>query len=235
MQTGAALVRAGQVVVQRPQCVGSVARFTQAPLHAVRGEAHVAVHTPEEHTWPAPHGVPQPPQLALSVRMFTSQPFDGLASQSRCPVVHEPTAQAPPTQVAVANDSEQARPQAPQFAAVVLRFVSQPLAAMASQLPRPALHVSTVQAPPLQPFVAAPESAHTRLQTPQFSGSDERFAQYADDAAPQVLSGLAQVAVHTPAEHTWPAEHDTPHAPQLLRSVRVLTSQPSAAMPSQSR
>ena len=135
MQTGAALVRAGQVVVQRPQCVGSVARFTQAPLHAVRGEAHVAVHTPEEHTWPAPHGVPQPPQLALSVRMFTSHPLPGFPSQSAKPAL-QPERQRPPTHATTAlGPALHAAAHAPQFVTLDSVLVSQPFVALPSQSP----------------------------------------------------------------------------------------------------
>ena len=79
--------------------------------------------------------MPQAPQLALSVRVSTSQPFTGSRSQSAKPVAQAITAQAPAAQVAVALGSAHARPQAPQLDALVVRLVSQPLAAAPSQSP----------------------------------------------------------------------------------------------------
>jgi hypothetical protein len=38
---------------------------------------------------------------------------------------------------------------------------------------------------------------------------------------PQSISLLAQVAVHLPAEQTWPPTHLVPQAPQLFASVCV--------------
>ena len=74
------------VAPQPPQLVGSTAVFAQNEVGAdpqvVSGAAHVVPHTPPEQTCPAGHDVPHPPQLALSVWVFTSQPSEGLMSQS---------------------------------------------------------------------------------------------------------------------------------------------------------
>jgi hypothetical protein len=44
---------------------------------------------------------------------------------------------------------------------------------------------------------------------------------------------LAEAAAQTPAVQVWPPVHLLPHAPQLLGSEFVFTSQPSAALPLQ--
>jgi hypothetical protein len=63
------------------------------------------------------HARPQAPQLLASApRVLTSQPLLGLPSQSERPVMHTPTAQAPPKQAAALTPgSAQALPQAPQW------------------------------------------------------------------------------------------------------------------------
>ena len=84
-----------------------------------------------------------------------------------------------------------------------------------------------MQARAAQPWVATWSSAQATSHAPQCAGSTAVSAQNAAPAAPQVASGAPQVAPHTPAEHTCPAPHAVPHAPQWPRSVVVFTSQPS--------
>ena len=148
------------------------------------------------------HAVSHAPQLALSVRVSTSQPLAGLRSQSAKPVAQAITAQAPTAQVAVALGSAHTRPQAPQLDALVLRSVSQPLVARPSQSPKPAVQREGVPIPPAQPCAATLASAQTVPQAPQLVGSMAVLAQKAVGAVPQVASGAAQVAPHTPPEHT---------------------------------
>ncbi len=66
-------------------------------------------------------------------------------SQSPKPALQLPTAHAPEAQAAVALGTLHARPQAPQCALVLVVLVSQPLAALPSQSPKPALHEATPQ------------------------------------------------------------------------------------------
>lgn len=80
------------------------------------------------------HGLPQPPQWALLVWRFVSQPLAELPSQLANPEVHW---QAPLAQDALAPH---ALPHAPQWPALVWRFVSQPLAELPSQSARPPPH-----------------------------------------------------------------------------------------------
>ncbi len=111
------------------------------------------------------------------------------------------TVQAPDVHADVALARAHARPQAPQFAALVFRLASQPVLATLSQSPKPASQRCTVQAPPPQPSVAW-ASVQTLPQLPQFAGSTDTFAQYCAGAVPQVLSGAAHVVVHAPREQT---------------------------------
>jgi hypothetical protein len=225
-------------VAQAPQFVGSFAGLAQKAIGAApqvaSGAAQVAPQTPPEHTCPAAQAVPQAPQLALSVRVSTSQPLAGLASQSAKPVAQASTAHAPTAQVAVALGRAQNRPQDPQLAALVVTSVSQPLLARPSQSPKPAAQRAGVHIPPAQPWAATWASAQTIPHAPQFVGSMAVLAQKAVGAVPQVASGAAQVAPHTPPEQTCPAAQLVPQAPQLAVVVRVSTSQPLLATWSQS-
>lgn len=58
------------------------------------------------------------------------------------------------------------RPQVPQLATVLVRFVSQPLVALPSQLPKPVVQVPSTQALAAQ-LAAALAKVHTRPQAPQ--------------------------------------------------------------------
>jgi hypothetical protein len=237
-QPWAEVLARAQTVPQAPQLAGSRAVLAQkavAPMpQERRGEAQVVPHAPPEHTWPAGQAVPQAPQLVLSERVSTSQPSEGLALQSAKPAAQAVMAHAPLAQVEAALARVHARPQAPQFEALVLRSVSQPLGEAPSQSPKPPAQRTTVQALAAQPLDATWERAHAAPQAPQLEGSRAVLAQKADAPAPQVLSGEAQVAPHAPPEHTWPAGQAVPHAPQLALSVAVLTSQPLVGSWSQS-
>jgi hypothetical protein len=83
--------------------------------------------------------------------------------------LHACSAQVPLKHVADACAKVQAFPQLPQLVTVLLRFVSQPFAALASQSPKPAVH-ATWHAPSAQ--LGAPfEELQTRPQEPQLLGS----------------------------------------------------------------
>ncbi|MFO0602212.1 MAG: hypothetical protein U0324_03510 [Polyangiales bacterium] len=111
---------------------------------------------------------PQPPQWAAEVRVSASQPLDGSMSQSAKPA-SQAYEQAPAAHEAAAwARVAQAMPQPPQWAVVVRVSVSQPLASLPSQLPKPAAQVPTRQTPSRQ-AVAPPSVGHTRLHEPQWS------------------------------------------------------------------
>jgi hypothetical protein len=88
--------------------------------------------------------------------VFVSQPFAPLESQLPYPAA-QPGVQTELEQVfeVVCAFVVHTVPQAPQFAAVLVRFTSQPLAPLPSQLPNPALH-TTVHAPVPAVQVAVP-------------------------------------------------------------------------------
>jgi hypothetical protein len=107
----------------------------------------------------------QAPQWFTSERMSTSQPLVTFMSQLAKPGLHEAMPQVPPVHDGVPLAGvRHALPQAPQWASVVLRLVSQPLAAMPSQLPRPAAHIETMQAPPTHTLV--PPGSAQRIPHP---------------------------------------------------------------------
>jgi hypothetical protein len=86
------------------------------------------------------------------------------------------------------------------------------------------------QPPSTQRAVAFTGAAHARLQAPQWAVLDARLAQ----EPPQFISPAAHTVPQRPAEHTWAPAQAARHAPQFARSLVVLTSQPLAAIPSQS-
>lgn len=76
---------------------------------------------------------PQPPQLAVLEKMFTSQPFDVAASQLAYPTLHVEMPQVPALQIGVAFAGAQVFPQPPQCAVLLSVFTSQPFQASPSQ------------------------------------------------------------------------------------------------------
>ncbi len=71
----------GQTVVHPPQCSGSLARSMQTPEQLVCPTWQLTTHEPPAQVVPAAQARPQAPQLALSVRVFTSQPLAASPSQ----------------------------------------------------------------------------------------------------------------------------------------------------------
>ena len=183
---------------------------------------HVAVAFAREHV------LPHVAQL-VSVVSAVSQPFVAFASQLPKPASHDEMAQVPVPQVAVAFAREQAIPQLAQFAKVV-SAVSQPLAVLPSQLPKPPLHAPIAQEPVEQLAVAL-----VRLHAaPQLA----QFASVVSDASQPLASTRSQFAKlasheempHEPVAQVGVAfgrEHALPQAPQLVSDVSG-ASQPFA-------
>jgi len=146
---------------------------------------------------------------------------------------------APAEQLAeTAPAAEHAAPHAPQWLALVRRSVSQPLAPLPSQLPKPGAHVGT-HAPAAQAVAVVPAAEHAAPHAPQWLALARRSVSQPLGALPsQLPKPSVQAGVHVP--ETQPVaeapaiEHATPQAPQLLALVRTLVSQPLAALPSQS-
>jgi hypothetical protein len=123
---------------------------------------------------------------------------------------------------------------APQCSGSLVRLVSQPLTAFASQLPDPALHVMP-HTPAVHVAVPLVE-LHTFVQLPQKSGSVLMLVSHPFvTSASQFRNPAEQLIVQTPLAHdgvpltllqTWP------HPPQLFTSALRLVSQPGEAVQS---
>jgi hypothetical protein len=104
-----------QELPQRPQLLKSSDRLLQVPL---------------QHVWPELHTVPHAPQFDVLARRSTQLP-----PQQVCPLPQSlllSHMQRPPRHTKLAG---QAWPQAPQCWVLLVRFASQPLLALPSQLP----------------------------------------------------------------------------------------------------
>jgi len=165
-----------------------LARVQVLPVHAAAALANV-------QAWPPP------PQLLGSVEVLVSQPLATLPSQLAKPGVQLATAQVPPVQAAVPLlMAPQAKPQVPQLLGSVAVLVSQPLAALPSQLAKPALQLATWQEPAMQ--AAVPLGAEQAVpQAPQLFASVCSFTQ---TPLHRVKPGWHAASVHTPAVHTCP-------------------------------
>jgi hypothetical protein len=182
---------AGHDAPQRPQCVTEARTSVSQPLVALPSQSpkpstHAATaQEPISQTAVALGGSqrrPQAPQWEALVRVSVSHPLAASPSQSAKPVAHA-YAQVPPAQeAAVFGRSAQARPQAPQWEALVRVSVSHPLAAVASQSPNPSEHVATAQAP-LRHAGTVLGTAQRLSQRPQWEvlarGSTQAPAQHA--------------------------------------------------------
>jgi hypothetical protein len=169
------------------------------------------------------------PQWVEELAVFTSQPLAALPSQSAKPAAHDATTHRPPAQALVALARAQRVPQAPQLVALVLSEVSQPLAALPSQSPKPASQAK-VHARLAQRAAALAGTAQARPQVPQWATLVARSAQ----APSQTVCPAGQFEAHTPALHTRPAAQRAPQAPQFAALLRVSASQPLAGLLSQS-
>ena len=148
-----------------------------------------ALQTPDGHTRP------QAPQLlaSLVVAKFTSQPSVALPLQLPKPVV-QVKPQALEAQVGIAfARAGQAMPQAPQLVTLRVTSVSQPVAGLPSQLPKPVL-----QAPSTHDEDEHVAPAWAKLQTipqaPQLSASLVMLVSQPLVTLPSQLARLASQA-----------------------------------------
>ena len=177
---------------------------------------------------------PQAPQLAVLVFRFTSQPVDAKPSQSPNPPLQAMA------HVLLEHDGVpfvplQEAPQVPQFSELVVVFVSQPLAALPSQLPNPALHVGTqvLDAHTVEPFgfvQGLPQAPQLeRLLVVLVSQPFEALPSQLPNPAlqdPSVQVPLGQVVLALASEQ---AALQSPQSD----TVAMLRSQPLLALPSQ--
>jgi hypothetical protein len=163
---------------------------------------------------------PQAPQL-VSVFRLVSHPLVGSPSQFAKPVA-QVGAHTPFVQVVVPFALEQTVPQVPQFAGLVFRFASQPLAATPSQLPNPALQERMPHVPDEHVSVAF-RSEQTVPQLPQFAVLLCVFVSQPFVPSPsQLPQPGTHVGTHAPEVHAVvPCRlvQPFPHEPQLVRLV----------------
>jgi hypothetical protein len=177
-QVAVALAAAAQRKPHMPQFVGFAASsasqplvklLSQLPKPGLQANAQaLLVHVPVAFARPA-QLVPQAPQFVALVRRSVSQPLVPMRSQSPEPA-EQVRVHTPATQLAVLPvGAVHTVPQAPQFITLLLVRVSQPLAALPSQLAKPALHTSeqVPMAHPDWPLATAPVG-HTVPQAPQW-------------------------------------------------------------------
>jgi hypothetical protein len=146
--------------------------------------------------------VPHVPQSVAVVRRSVSQPLAGLPSQSAKPSLQRVIAQVPVWHAPVALGKVQARPHIPQCIALAVVSVSQPLAALASQSPKPALQRSTEQRPATHAGVPL-ATVHAAPQAPQAA----TLVVVSTQAPSQQVAGAAQGRVgEQPATHTEPTQ-----------------------------
>jgi hypothetical protein len=161
-------------VPQVPQLL-VVARLVSQPsvslleLQSPHPASHAPVHDPlvqtGEGTWLLLHALLQPPQWAVVVRMFVSQPGTDVV-QSAKPAAHPVDWQVPVEHDSPALGMSQGMPQPPQLVKV-FRGVSHPSEGLLLQSPHPAWQEPMPHTPVLQlPFAWG--GAHTTPQPPQF-------------------------------------------------------------------
>lgn len=148
--------------------------------------------------------VPQAPQLVALLRVSISHPLAGLPSQSAKPGL-QVVPQSPERHTAVELAAVgQFWPHAPQCVGE-FNSVSQPLAALPSQLPRPTEHWS-VHAPMMHAAVAPGPDAQARLQAPQWAALEE--------------SSVSQPSERSPSQSPKPGSHvPDAHAPAVQTGV----------------
>ncbi len=229
---------AGHTAPQPPQWLTLELTSTQAPAHTRSPGAQESTQAPPLQLCPGAQVRPQAPQWAPLDVSEVSHPLAGLPSQSPQPRPHAPSAHTPLEQVADALAKEQARPHPPQLVVEALRWVSQPLAAAPSQLPKPVAHAPSAHAPPTHDDPAL-GNAHTPAQLPQRTGSVLRFASQPLAALPsQSAKPARQLAMPqrpaTQAPAALAGAQASPQPPQLCPPARRSASQPLAAERSQS-
>ena len=164
--------------------------------------------------------------------MLTSQPLVRMPSQLRKPVL-QLMLQEPPAQVGVEfGRVGHTRPHPPQLDTLVTKFVSQPLAVLPSQLPKPALH-PTIPQVPFEQLSMAFGRLQTRPHAPQLLGlvfvlvSQPLVGLPSQFAKGELHETITQLPLTqaTTALGRW---QKTSHMPQLFISVCKFLSQPSS-------
>jgi hypothetical protein len=158
-----------QTVEQLPQCCASLCRLTQVPPQSLSPLGQT--HWPATHCFPPLHAFAQAPQCAASPCRSVQLPLQQLLPPEQSPLL--PQVQALLTQL---SPGAQAWPQAPQLAASLAVFTSQPVFGFLSQSAKP-VRQAKPQAPPAQTAVACAGVGQARSQLPQWLASVSVFTQ----------------------------------------------------------
>ncbi len=242
-QVAVALVRE-HATPQPPQLPSELSAVSQPfagiPSQSAKPARQAYEHEDPEHETEelglAGQAAPQPPQWLTLLVVLTSQPSAPLLLQSPKPPLHEnPQAELLQNELALARPGH-ALAHAPQWLALLVVLVSQPLVALPSQLPKPAPHDATWHEP--EAHVALPLlTLHVRPHIPQWLLLLSAVSQPFAGIASQLPKPAVQLErVHAPAVHAAAPlanEHALPHIPQCAVESREV-SQPLAALPSQS-
>ncbi len=189
-----------------PQLSGSVAGVVHAKAAPHDRNPALQRQVESAHDAFGPQACPHTPQLAPSVLLSTSQPFDGIESQSAKPGAH---AHTPDTQ---ACPAAHARPQPPQLRGSLSNSASHPVEVSPSQSPLPATQ-------PHAPMTHVWSARHERPQAPQLCGSVAASAsQPFTTLSSQSSRPSWHWPLHCPLRHSVPG-HDAPHAPQWRDEV----------------
>jgi hypothetical protein len=217
-----------------PQCATVFCRFTSQPFAALRSQSpNPALHeliahmpaTQEGVAFAGRHALPQRPQCVVDEARSAHMPGGHNVSVPQS-LSHTPERQTIP--------SAQRVPQAPQCCGEVPSSASQPLASIASQLPRPSVHAATTQRPALHAAVA-PMREHAVPHAPQCMADVVRSVSQPLLASPsQSPRPVGHAPAQRPSVHNMPMGQVRPHAPQLRGSAAMRTSQPVRALRSQS-
>ena len=253
LQTPAPQVRVAtpfdeQEVPHPPQLFGSAPTLISQPsvrllpLQSAKFGEHVPLQTPAPHVRVAiplgEHTTLHPPQLFGLVPISISQPLLGIESQLAKPVLQLAMPHVPAVQLAVPFGAAHTAPQAPQWPVFDRVSTSQPFAALPSQSAKPALQVNPHADEP-HVVVALARAGHTTPQPPQCAMLVVVLVSQPFEA---LLSQLPKPALQVASVHDPEAqvavpllnEQALPHAPQCMRLVLVLVSQPLPGFESQS-
>jgi hypothetical protein len=225
-----------------PQLEDDVCRSASQPLDVIPSQSprpvmHIDVpHVPMLHEAVDPigaaHAFPQRPQWFGFTVVIVSQPLLGFASQSPVPAGQPEIPHTPIVHDAVAPIAGHALPHIPQWVTELLSSVSQPLAAIPSQSPKPVSQLATAHIPIAHEAVAW-GSMHRLPQRPQlFMSVARRTHSPMQDIVP-----AGQLLRHIPSEQKSPIVHALPQRPQLDAESDVSTqrSPQSVSPPAQGR
>ncbi len=249
------------VVTQAPSHRTRPAGHAHTPATQVVPAAHAVPHAPqfEESTRVSTHPMDVPQGVNPAGQTLVSTEASGCASSGAESDASKPPSEPAPSMGTAASGPEsgpasdtptprhtpaeqlcpaaQRRPHAPQCSALVDTLVSQPVRAMPSQSPKPAVQAPSAHAPPLHAAVALANAQRTR-HPPQFIVVRRSVSQPFVAVPSQLPKPAVQpVSAHVPPTHeasAFAGAHALPQTPQCAALASRSVSQPFIATPSHS-